>query len=271
MPSKSTTTKQMEVMEVRRGELMFCVKGTSPLILNRLSEKTKRELLLPKGRKTASEKASSLKHNPLQEFRSAAHWLASPAETLLGIPSTAFKGAMMTAALDMEGLTKAGIGRHVYVTSDYIGVYGVPKLHMTPVRSADMNKTPDIRTRVIVPEWAATVVVQFVQPIMRDKIVANLMAAAGIISGVGDFRPEKGKGAYGQFELVGQDDKDFKRIIKTGARDVQVQAMDDAEPYDDESRELLSWFTSEASDRGWEFDGDGSARRADSGKAVAVK
>jgi hypothetical protein len=25
---------------------------------------------------------------------------------------------------------------------------------MTPVRSADMNRTPDVRTRAILPEWA---------------------------------------------------------------------------------------------------------------------
>lgn len=266
MAKKKAETKQMEVMEVRRGEMVFYVKGTSPLILNRLSEKTKRELLLPRGRKTASEKAGSLKHNPLKEFRAAAHWLSTPAETLLGIPATAFKGAMMTAGLDMDGLTKAGIGRHVYVTSDYVGVYGVPKLHMTPVRSADMNKTPDIRTRVIVPEWAAKVTVQFVKPIMRDKVVANLMAAAGIIAGVGDFRPEKGKGAYGQFELVGASDAGFKRIVKNGSRDAQIDAMNEAEPYDDDSRELLGWFTAEATDRGWEFAEDGSEQRAEAAR-----
>lgn len=262
--AKKNDSMNVEVLEVQRGELAFCVLGTTPLILNRLSEKAKRELLLPKGRKSTSDKASSLKHNPLAEFRSAAHWLANPADTLLGIPTTAFKGAMMTAALDMPGLSKAAIGRHVYVAADYVGVYGIPKLHMTPVRSADMNRTPDIRTRVIVPEWAATVRVTFVKPILREKIVANLFAAAGIIAGVGDFRPEKGKGAYGQFELVGADDKRFKDIVKAGGRPAQVQAMDNAEPYDDESRELLGWFASEASDRGWNIEHDGTAVRGES-------
>lgn len=258
---KSNAAVDVEVMEVSRGEIEFCVKGASPIILNKLSEKVKRELLLPKGRKTATEKAGSLKHNPYAEFRSSAHWVAPGSDTLLAIQTTAFKGAMMTAALDMEGLTKASVGRHVYVTGDYVGIYGVPKLLMSAVRSADMNKTPDIRTRVIVPEWAAKVRVRFVKPLMRDKIVANLMAAAGIISGVGDFRPEKGKGAYGQFELVSADDAEHKRITKEGKRGVQVSAMNSPEMYDEDTADLMAWWVDEAKNRGWDVSVDGTAAK----------
>ena len=141
-----------DILKVSTGVFDCCILGTSPLILNRMSEKAKHELLLPRGRKTAVEKAMSLKHDPFAEYRASAHTLKNEQEsTLLAIPATAFKGAIRTAALDMPGAKKAQIGRLTYIPGEYVGVYGLPRLFMSIVRSADMNRTPDVRTRAIVP------------------------------------------------------------------------------------------------------------------------
>lgn len=258
--AKQSQSVEVEVIEIVRGELEFCIKGTAPLIFNRYTDKAKRELLMPK-KKTRSERETTLKHQPIHEFLQSAYTLPAPSETLLALPSTAFKGAMMTAALDMPGLTKTSVGRLIYVLGDYVPVYGIPQIHMSMVRSAGMNSTPDVRTRAIVKEWVAKVRVAFVKPQHKEKGVINLMAAAGITSGVGDFRPEKGKGSYGQFELVSNTDKDFKRISKIG-RAQQVKAMSQADPYDDDTRDLLNWFHMEAKERGWEFADNGEAVNA---------
>jgi len=195
---KAKDDGEIVVMEVQTGLLECFVLGESPLIINRLSEKTKRELLLPKGRKNASEKASTLKHDPLSEFRASAHTISDEkSPTLLGIPATAFKGAIRSAALDMPGASKSQIGRLTYVEGELLGVYGVPQLHMTPTRSADAKKTPDIRTRCIVPQWCASIQVRYVVPMLRQQSVVNLIAAAGLYIGVGDWRPEKGSGNFG--------------------------------------------------------------------------
>jgi hypothetical protein len=242
---------ELEVMEIVRGQVEFCVLGTSPLIFNRMSDKAQRELLLPK-KKSARRSETSLKHDPIAEFHNAAIWLEGEKgknpNTLMALPSTAFKAAMMTAALDIPGLTKSSIGRMVYVDGENIEIYGTPKLLMSNVRSAGMNKTPDIRTRAIMPEWAARVSVTFVKPQFKEGAITNLMAAAGITAGVGDFRPEKGKGNCGQFKLVAESDKDFKRITKQGY-DTQVKATADAEPHDESTRKLLAWFLSESKSR----------------------
>lgn len=242
----------IDVLEVTRSRMEFCVLGTSPLILNRMSEKAKRELLLPRGRKNAADKAANLKHNPFQEYRDSPYKSVDPkSPTLLMLMSSGFKGAMRTAALDLPGANKSQIGRLVFVEGDYVNVHGLPKLFMSVTRSADINKTPDIRTRTIVPEWCARVTVSFVTPLLRQQSVANLLAAAGISSGVGDWRPEKGAGSYGQFQLVSADNKDFIRICREGHRAAQVKAMQTPEPYDMETAELLSWFETEATNRGF--------------------
>lgn len=228
------------------------VKGYRPIILNRLAEKARQELLMPKGRKSAAERSASLKHIPLQEFQSSPYLISDDdAPTYLGFPASAFKGAMMSAALRVPGIKKTEISQLAWVEGDLVPIYGTPQMLMSVTRSADMNKTPDIRTRAIVERWATLLAVTFVTPIMNETSVVNLMSAAGKLSGCGDWRPEKGKGTYGQFELVNPDtDEEFQAIVANGGRAVQVEAMNNPVAFNDETHELFSWFTSESKLRG---------------------
>lgn len=239
-----------DILKVTTGTFLVHIVGTSPLILNRMSEKAKHELLMPKGRKTAVEKATSLKHLPVEEYRASAYTLKDESNpTFLALLATSFKGALRSAALDMPGAKKAQIGRLTYIAGDYVGIYGVPKLFMAIVRSADMNKTPDVRTRAIVPKWACRFEVTYVQPLIRAQAVANLLAAAGLTIGVGDGRPEKGAMSYGQFRIADKDDPEFLSILKTGGRDAQIAGLESPVCYDDETTELLSWFEDERGKR----------------------
>lgn len=254
MPSKNDSVV-VDIAKVEKSTVKLYVVGTSPIILNRLSEKVKRELLLPKGKKTKADKESTAKHNPVDEYQASPYLIADEAaETYLGFLTSAFKGAMRVAALDLPGSSKAQIGRLVYVEGDLVPLYGVPKLLMSITRSADINKTPDVRTRAIVPKWAAELTISFVTPIMKLPAILNLLSAAGITSGVGDWRPEKGKGDYGQFRIANEDDPELIEIIATGGRAEQIAAMETPATYDRETEELLSWYAQEAPRRGFKFD-----------------
>lgn len=231
------------------------VVGTTPFICNRMSEKAHRELLLPAGKKGAAEKAASAKHTPLQEFSASPYRLISPAApTLLAHMASAFKQAMATAALDIPGTKKAQVGRLVYVTGvegNLVALYGIPRLFMAITRSADMNRTPDVRTRAIIPRWACELEISFVMPIIKLEGVANLLSAAGITSGVGDWRPEKGAGDFGQFRIANEDDSELQKIIQEGGRAAQEAAMAEPEAHDQETRDLLDWYSVEAKRRGF--------------------
>lgn len=254
---KKTAKKELPegaivIKPVQQETRRFFVLGRSPLILNRMSQKAKWELLAPKKKEKKSEQEARPKHNPIAEFRAAAYTLPD-GPNLLALPATAFKKAIATAALDLPGATRSQIGRLVYVVGEYVGIYGVPRLHMSVTRSADAKKTPDIRTRCIVPEWAAIVEVKFVSSIINEVSLTNLFNASGVTAGVGDWRTEKGSGNYGQFCLVNEDHPDFHRIVKTGGRVPQIEALErpDPIPYDTDSADLLAYHNEQMKLRGF--------------------
>lgn len=241
----------INIIKVSTETRHVCILGTNPIILNRMSEKAKHELLLPNGKKTAAQKAASLKHDPIREFRDAPYrFNDESAPTYLAFLAAAFKSATRGAAIDMPGATKAQIGRLMWMNSERVPLYGIPRLHMATVRSADMNKTPDVRTRMIVPRWALTLSLTFVSPQLNETSVVNLLTAAGMFQGVGDWRPEKGSGNFGQFSIVPSDDPEFLDIVKNGGRAAQLAAIQNPVAYDEETESLLEWFVGEADRRG---------------------
>lgn len=249
--AKGKSSETIEVADVQIGQIEVGIVGLNPLLHNRMSEKAKRTLLLGGGqRKTAADRAAALKHIPVDEFRSSVTIIDDDcAPTYLAIMGSAFKGAMMTAALDVPSTKKAQIGRLVWIEEHYAPIWGDVKLHMSVVRSSDINRTPDIRSRAISPRWASIITISFVRPTLTETGVINLLSAAGRTAGVGDWRPEKGKGTYGQFRVANTDDPDLLDIQQVG-REQQILALKTAEPYDRETRELADWFESERKARG---------------------
>lgn len=250
MATKKTATETTnDILSLSFDRATYCILGQTPLISNRLSNKARQELLLPRGRMNAAQKATNLKHNPMEEFAASPYTLRDGAPTYIGALAVWFKKAMMTAALDMPGTKMAQMGRLLRVQGERLPLYGIPQLLMAVTRSADMNHTPDVRTRAIVPEWAVELTVTFPTPLIRGQMVSNLLAAAGMICGVGDWRQQKGSGDYGLFEIVAPDHPDYLRIVAEGGREAQLAAMAAPECYDDETATLLSWFDEEMSTR----------------------
>lgn len=242
---------EIQILELKRGALDVCILGTSPLICNRMSAKVWHELLAPRGRKTTVEKQSNMKHDPIQEFRDSPYIVEDDsAGALIGLMASGFKKAMGTAAMH-TGAKRTEIGRLVYVPGELVEIYGLPKIFLSITRSADMARTPDVRTRAILPEWACRLSIEYTTPQLREQGIANLLAAAGFISGVGDWRQEKGSGSFGSFRLCSPDDPDFVRILKTQGREQQREAMRNPQPYNDETSEVLAWFGVEMTRRGF--------------------
>lgn len=245
---KQAATDGVIELTLKTERLRFVVKGRSPLILNPQSAKMQRDILLPPRRKTAADKAGTLKHDPVLEFRQTITRYAG--DTLIGLPTTAFKGSLMTAALEAPGMKKAQIGRLLHVIGIHAPVWGIPRLRMDGVRSADMNRTPDIRTRAELEHWCAVIEVEYLLPQLNATTVSGLLSLAGIVCGVGDFRPEKGRGTAGQFALTDDQDPEVLHLMKHAGRAAQEEAFASPEPANVETAELWGWFQEEAARRG---------------------
>ena len=241
MPPKAKDA-QVVVAPLEKNTLEVCILGRSPgLISNRMSNKL--ELLGPEWKqRNAASRATRHKHMPRQEFINSAyldHNDESP--TYLRFKTDAFKAAMCDAALDIPGVTKSSLDRLTEVVEEWAPIYGLPRLFMTVVRQAGIQKTPDIRTRCLVPMWATKLQVSYVRPNVEAQNIARLMAYAGELQGVGDWRQGKGGGRFGKFEIVSPDDERWLQIMRTGGRQQQIELMNNPVPYDDESAEMLAW------------------------------
>lgn len=240
------------ITRVEEGVFSCVLVGKTPLVMNRMAGKAKRELLYPRT-KSRADRAASIKHNPVAEYTDSVSTVTE-GPTLLVIPGAAPKRAMASAALDMPGSArKAVIGRLTWIPDLWLSVYGKPFLFMAVVRMSDIKRTPDIRTRAILPRWAVPVTIRFAVPMLNPTQLLNLLNAAGFYVGIGDGRNEKGALNFGQFRVLGaaaaEKDKELQAIMKED-RKVQMRALAEPEPYDDESAELLTWYEAERKVRG---------------------
>jgi hypothetical protein len=243
---KTIERSEVGIAKLQRGTTTVFVLGASPLVMNRMAKKAKEELLLPRRSLNKAARAMTQKHNPPDEFRDSIYRCRDDsAPTFIHIPTNAIKKAMAQAALDMEGATKAEVGRLIKITDLTVHLYGKPFLYMDVVRLAGFTKVPDIRTRAMFPEWACKITIQFIRTKIREQDVGNLMDAAGDIVGIGDGRTEKGTFNNGSWRVVEHDDKDWHRIVKTQGRKVQEAAMANPEAVNEDTEEMLAWYHAE--------------------------
>lgn len=251
---KKTKPTQIYIHQIPERELTCYLVGTTPLYINCMSEKARQQLLYPSGRKTTGDKATSLKHNPHEEFQDCIHRMPEGDETLLGFPASAPKRAMSEIAVDIPGVKKAQIGRLVKVIGDpeknLIPIWGFPNLSMEPVRNSDMNHTPDIRTRAKVKRWVSRITVTFPIELINENSIINLLVMAGRYIGLGDGRPGKGILNFGMFKVLSISEQSKLKDILVLNRKAQEKAMEQEMPADPESARLLSWYDEQIKLRG---------------------
>lgn len=240
---------EIQVTALRRGTTRLRIIGETPLFQNRMANKAKQSLLVGGKRKTRAERVE-IKHDPVAEYRDSAEILSS-GPTALGLRVTAVKAAMATAALETAGLTKSSAQRLLFMPGDHVPLYGTPMLRMDVVRSADINRTPDVRSRAFLPRWGAEVEIQYITPQLSVASVVTLLCNAGVLVGVGDYRQEKGKGAFGSFRVLGegQDDDEWNDLVANHARDAQEMALKNPECADSDTEDLMLFFRQEVKRR----------------------
>jgi hypothetical protein len=247
---KKKTQGEIIIEQMNVGVADVWVKGISPLIYNAMSSKVKFGMVVGSTRKSSAEKAASMRHYPVEEYRDSVYRRDGDGPTRLTFPAVAFKTAAVGAIrhIPNSGTNMTAMRQLMWVVGDMADVYGVPQLHMAVTKQAGMTGAPDMRTRAIVPEWCCNLKIRFVMPILNETTLARLLDAAGLVIGVGDFRQEKGKGNYGQFQIA--DKAECEAIIKEGGMKAQDAALENPTCYDSEAEALLSAYTEERKRRG---------------------
>lgn len=248
-PRSKTATAEITVQPLKRGSIKLRIIGNTPLFQNRMASKVMQGLLVGTRKKTKAERLE-IKHDPVQEYRDCMEIMPN-GPTALGLRVTAIKAAMCTAALETAGLTKSSTQRLLFMPGDLVPLYGVPQLRIDMVRSADINRTPDARSRAYMPNWGAEIEIQYIVPQLSATSVVSLLSNAGVLVGVGDFRQEKGKGAFGSFRVLGDGEKskEWDDLVKNHARKQQLAAIKNPEYADKDTADLMDFFASEVKKR----------------------
>ena len=249
MAKAKQESAEISIVPLKRATLRLRIIGTTPLFQNRMANKVKQGLLVGGGKKTKAERIN-IKHDPVREFRDSAE-IVPVGPTALGLRVVAVKAAMCTAALETPGLPKTSTQRLLFMPGDFFPLYGTPQLRMDVVRSADINRTPDVRSRAFLPKWGAEVTVQFIVPQFGVAGVVALLCNAGVLVGVGDFRQEKGKGAFGSFRVIGEGEKDaeWDDLVRNHARKAQEAALESPAYADRDTEDLMAFYETEVKRR----------------------
>lgn len=247
--AKSVETEEIKIVPLRRASAKLRIIGTTGLFQNRMSNKVMQGLLVGTKKKSRAERVE-IKHDPVKEYRDSME-IAPGGPTALGLRVVAVKAAMCTAALETPGLTKTSAQRLLFMPGDLTSLYGVPKLRLDVVRSADINRTPDVRSRAYLPKWGAEIEIHFITPQLGISSVVSLLCNAGVLIGVGDFRQEKGKGAFGSFRVLGEGEKDaeWDDLVKHHGRKAQEAAIKNPQYADKDTADLMEFFASEVKRR----------------------
>ena len=214
-------TKREEIIEIKPVEIVTTtirIKGDTPLIMHRWSEKAKR-MILDKQTKATKSKARDAK-NPVGDFIESLYWIeGEPAEhteeafeaavtggARWGFPVTAIKQATISAAY-RNGLTKDMVSLRGAFFIDGEGpdllaeVKGcVPRMREDMVRVG--MGAADIRFRGEFEDWYMDLNLRYNKNgVYTLEQIINLINVGGFSCGIGEWRPEK-DGQNGMYSVV---------------------------------------------------------------------
>lgn len=205
-------TKEISIPELKLKTIEVEIVGTTPYISHSWSEKAKKQM-----RDKQMGKAKQGKHedkNPEYDFLESLYWItekpySKPKDVTknnvdefvengkFGIPSIAFKSALVRAATDV-GQNMTDMRRLLHVEDELNEIDGTPTLKEDMVTVG--RGSADLRYRGYFMEWSTHIQIEFNAALINEENVLNLVNTAGYGVGVGDWRPEK-NGQYGRFEI----------------------------------------------------------------------
>lgn len=171
------------------------ITGTSPLIVNRWSEKARAMMLAAQQTKARPKKDPK---DPVANFEASRYRFPDGRD---GFPATGFKAAIVHATRLFDGITQVLVKQTVVVL-------GEGPEQLVPIEFGDVTMredTPrnasgvaDLRYRAQFWPWSALLRIRTIGGQFDQESVLSLVDAAGI-GGIGEWRPTAPKSATGTF------------------------------------------------------------------------
>lgn len=193
------TPKKEEIKPFDIKNIEVKIKGISPLIVHRFSEKAKKQI-----QDKQAGIAKVRKHeqrDPESDFREAKHISSTGFE---GFPAAGFKAAMIRGA-KMTGLVMKDAQMSFFVKPDCIStqlikIKGESRMRTDMVRVG--LDAADVRYRPEYENWSSVLRIEYNAGMISAQQILQMIEAAGYGCGIGEMRPEKGKFSCGRFEIV---------------------------------------------------------------------
>jgi hypothetical protein len=192
-------------------EMTISIKGTSPLVQNKMSEKQKRIMAEAMTTTIRKAKAAREARDYDREFKDAQH---ISEEGWIGIPCVAFRAALVDACRLTKTISMVVAKMAIFVKADgldkedatpLVRIYSPepPEMHMGLVRI--QGDKADIRARPMWRRWGCKVTIRYDADMVTGEGVINLLDKAGKQVGVQEgrhFSKNSVGCGWGEFEVV---------------------------------------------------------------------
>lgn len=199
-PRKKATGGAVELTRIEDTTIVVPIIGLTPVIPHQWSEKAKRLMREKQFGQVVQKREAK---NPEEEAEAAMYRLE---DRRAGMPSTAFKAAMVAACRFFEGIPMTEGRLMIYV-------HGEGPQQLVPITGEEMvredmprNATGvvDLRYRTaILSPWTADLTITYPKRLISEGSILALADASGRV-GVGDWRPGSPKsnsGTYGTYRI----------------------------------------------------------------------
>jgi len=198
--------RTLEIPQLDLREITLTLKGISPLIVHRWSEKAIKEL---EGSQTGKAKEQKAPKNPEQEWKDACYVIPGreddedwqPGKYCL--PASAFKHAFLYGVGqldDVKGMPKTKATGYFFPTRDPVLMFESVELR----RDIGRNPTQMIY-RPQFNNWSVELEATFNARSITVEQICSLVDMGGFAGGIGEWRPSAPKnksGSYGRFRVT---------------------------------------------------------------------
>ena len=176
--------------------LRIKIKGTTPLIFHKWSEKAKKMIKDKEGGK--AHKGREIR-DPKKEYEESFYYNK---DKQICITCDAIKQSLVGACRSINGLPMTIVRGAVFIVGDTENLIKVDykKKEMREDMVRVGNGSADIRYRGQLTDWNIQLLIKYNADVLTAEQVTNLVQIAGFSQGLLEWRPERG-GSFGCYEV----------------------------------------------------------------------